>query len=169
MLRLLSECGRRQADEADEITDHVGFVVIAGIDRTTGPSIATIVTLGLKQVTTIVVSGFVIKHLANSWLAAGVHSLAPRSEPSDSSPPRTESPGRGGGIEVSTRRRVDQTNRPRPSEVGQRVSSATREVRVGAEGRTALEEGPVVAVEHRLNGQLSMEARESARYAPGCV
>lgn len=93
MLRLLSGCGRRQADEADEITDHVGLVVIAGIDRT----IATIVTLGLKQAPTIVVSGLLIKHLANFWLAAGVHSLASRPEPSDSSPPRAESPARGGG------------------------------------------------------------------------
>lgn len=33
-----------------------------------------------------------------------------------------------------------------------------REVRVGAEGRTALEGGCVVAVEHRLNAQLSMRA-----------
>jgi hypothetical protein len=40
----------------------------------------------------------------------------------------------------------------------QRSSSPKREKRVGAEGRTAREYVPIVAVEHRLNGWLSMGA-----------
>ena len=56
------------------------------------------------------------------------------------------------GIEVSKRRRVDQTNRPRSSAMGQRFCFGAQEVGVGAEGETTLEEVRVMAVEHRVNG-----------------
>ena len=74
------------------------------------------------------------------------------------------------GVEVSTRRRVDQANRPLSSEGEPRASSVTWEVGVAAGGEMTLEEVRVLVVEHRLNGQLSMRVAAVGRLpADTCV
>lgn len=87
----------------------------------------------------VIESGLAITQLANSWLAAGVHSLAPRSEPSDSSPPRAENPARGGG------RRGFETTESRSGKPAALFGDGAASFifhageKVGTEGRTALE------------------------------